>query len=225
LIGAEQSATGAVNRYEYHHHGDKKTWTDGNGNRSDYAFDLRLRVREIQRHGTVVSRFLRDAHGAVVAEQDGAGATLVATENGPHGLPVQKVLSGGEKYIFAYDEFGNCTDASSTKHDVKQESLRRYFFHLVPARVLEQRDGRGLRHGYDGSQNVEHSVYFERFCVEYRSLRNRRYRVFTPVGGYHDFYPMPNGEMVRRTPVATPANRPSLREFARRLALSPIGDE
>jgi len=203
LPAANRSATGAITRYEYHHHGEPKTWIDANGNRSDYAFDLRLRVGEIRRHGTVVSRFARDAHGAVTAKCDGAGRILVTTENGPHGLPIKRELASGEKYSFDYDPFGNPTNASSSEHEIKQEHLRRYFFNLVPARVRDQRDGRGVRHGYDGDYDVEHTVYFERFGVEYRRLRNGRHRVFTPCGGHHDFYPMPGGELVRENGNAT----------------------
>jgi RHS repeat-associated protein len=197
LVGAERSATGSVVRYEHAHFEEPRTWIDGNGSRSDYEFDPCHRVRAIRRHDTTVSRFRRDLHGAVVEKQSGDGKSLVAYENGPHGLPVVCTLASGEGYRFAYDDFGNCVDASSSVHECTQQHSHRYFFHPIPLRRLELRDGRGVRHGYDSSDRIEHTVYFERFCVEYRLLGNGRFRVFTPVGGYHDFYLTTGGQLVR----------------------------
>ena len=197
LLGAEQSALGAVKQYEYTHQETRRTWVDGNGNRTDYMFDLRHRSSEIHRQGALFESFVRDSHGTVIEAKDATGNALVTRQSGAQGLPVSTELVSGEKYTFNYDDFGNPKEASSSEHEVMRETLRRFFFHSLSHRLIEHRDGIGVRHGYDGSRRLLHTVYFERFCVEYRLLRSGKQRVFTPVGGYHDFSRSSGGEMVR----------------------------
>jgi RHS repeat-associated protein len=197
LLGAEKSPTGAVNQYAYNHRELRRTWIDGNGNRSDYSFDRAQRVSELAHQGAASTILKRDPSGAVVEKQSRDGVALVQHALGRHGLRIATLVPGHDEYSFDYDKFGNCTDASSGKHQVKREHLRRYFFHAIPYRSAERIDGKGIRHGYDSSREVEHSVYFERFAVEYRSLKNGRLRVFTPAGGTHDFYLALGGEHVR----------------------------
>lgn len=197
LLGAEKSPTGAVQRYAYNHREKRNQWVDGNGNCSDYVLDVCHRAIEMRHQGAAARRFVRLPTGAVVEERDAADEPIATHEIGGHGLRTSTALSSGEKYSFDYDEFGNCSEASSTRHEVTRAHLRRYFFHLIPYRTVEHRDGQGVRHGYTSGRLLEHSVYLERFAVEYRLLRSGKHRVFTPVGGFHDFYTTPGGEIVR----------------------------
>jgi RHS repeat-associated protein len=197
LLGAEKSPSGAVTQYTYNHREVRRTWIDANGNRSDYSFDLAQQVVEMRHDGAASRRLKRDIGGTVVEVQASDGSVLVKNEIGGHGLRTKSTLLGGEAYAFDYDAFGNCTEASNSEHQVKCRSLRRYFFHPVPARVIEHVDGKGIRHGYDSSQQLHHTVFFERFCIEYRLLGDGKLRVFTPGGAVHDFYTAQGGEQVR----------------------------
>jgi RHS repeat-associated protein len=197
LLGAEKSPVGTVQQYAYNHREIRKTWVDGNGNRSDYSLDQCQRVTEMHHEGAGAVQFLRQPTGAIIERRDRAGKTIAVHEVGKHGLPTSTKLASGQTYSFEYNQFGNCTVASSDEHEISRQHLRQYFFQLIPYRTIEHRDGTGVRHGYTSSRNIEHTVYFERFAVEYRSLRSGRHRVFTPNGKQHDFYVTENGAFVR----------------------------
>ncbi len=197
LLGADKAPSGRVRQYAYTHREKQRLWVDPNGHCSEYFFDPCHRPVIKRHHGLGTRILVRAPSGEIVEEQDDARKLLVARKFGTNGLPNAVKLSGGEVYEFEYDEVGNWIKASSSQHDVRAEHLRRYFFHPIACRLSETRDGVGVRHGYNGSHELEHSVYFEQFSVDYRTLGGGKRRVFTPVGGHHDFYVAPNGEQAR----------------------------
>jgi len=198
LLGAERTPSGSVRQYAHGHREIRRCWVDGNGNRGDYLFDLAQRVVEMRHQGAASTQFVRAPLGGAVLEKRGVSGKLLAkNEFGDHGLRTSTVLGSGQAFKFDYDAFGNCIDASSSEHQVQRQHFRKYFFHPIPYRVLEMRDGEGVRHGYDGSRELQHTVYLERFCVDYRVLQDGKLRVFTPDGTWHQFYSARGGEQVR----------------------------
>lgn len=184
LLSAETTPLGNTTRYEYTHREEWRALVDANGNRTEYARDLRHRIVEINRTGGPQRRYLYDAHDAIVEERDEHGNTLVRHETGQHGLYVSSELASGERYTYEYDHQGRFTQASSSRHDVAQRHLRGKL-------VSDSRDGNGVDHVYqphDEGLRLVHTTLFHRFCIGYEHRSQGELAVTSPDGARHVFW-------------------------------------
>ena len=181
LLASETTPLGHTTRFEYNHRQKWRAVVDANGNRTDYVHDPCHRLHEIHRYGELYRRYLYDVSGAVIEEQDGAGRTLVKHEVGPHGLHVSSVLASGELFTYDYDARGLFTEASSTKHEVRQ----RYHGQRL---ALDERDGKGVGHLYGPQLHVARTRYFKRFDVSYKYRDDATVRITTPDGAIHTIW-------------------------------------
>ncbi len=115
----------------------------------------------------------------MLEELDGNDVTLVKYAADDRGLHTSAALASGEKYTYAYDAYGNFTDASSTLHKVEQRHDERKL-------AADLRDGLGIEHEYDQA-GVRLSVFLQRFRIEYTS-DEKGFTVETPDGSQHRFW-------------------------------------
>lgn len=193
LTQAERSALGFVTHFGYTHHAERASIVDANGNRTDYLRDHCHRVRQVVHDGKVHLTYTYDEHGGIASEQDGDGAVLVRYTSNRQGLHASAKLVSGESYTYEYDSNGNCSNASSSRHEV-----RRSFYRNRQIKA-DLRDGLGTVHHYADTLTIRQTDYLGRFIVRYSRYDRRGQRIVTPDGKEHCFYRTEAGVFVRET--------------------------
>ena len=178
LVAAETDELGHTTRVEHTLHEQVAAIVDAGGSRSDYRYDHRDRLVEVRRHGAVRERYEFDRGDRLVRKYDGAGKLLLSGTVGKNGLHKSLVLASGERYRFAYDRWGQPTEASSltARVELRHDAARR--------RLLDKRGGRGIEHVYERGR-LRRSVAFDRFVVAYHDEPDGSVRIETPDGGTH----------------------------------------
>jgi YD repeat-containing protein len=161
---------------------------DPNGNRTDYLRNAQQDIIEIVQNGKAFLRYKHTVGGTVLEVLDGNDVTLVAYTTDNRGFHASATLASGESYTYAYDDFGNFTDASSSIHKVEQQYVGR-------RRIGDWRDGVGIEHDFERA-GVMLSVFFERFRIEYLNETDGVV-VRTPDGTQHRFWRESDGTLAR----------------------------
>jgi RHS repeat-associated protein len=134
--------------------------TDPGGAKSEYAYDLKDRPVRVYRHGVLKEEYVYDLADNLVEKRDGNGNVLLRLEVGPRNLTTVRRLASGETHSFAYDERGRytraATDTTETLFDHDGEGRR----------VLDERDGKGVRHRFD-YLGLEQTTVLGKFVTRY----------------------------------------------------------
>ncbi|KWN80057.1 hypothetical protein WM24_25040 [Burkholderia ubonensis] len=175
---AETDPLGNRVQYCYDSKEQVEAIVDANGNESRYAYDYRGRIKSVVRHGAVRETYEYDSGDRVTGKSDGDGNVLLRLEIGEHGLPVKRTLASGETHIYAYDQRGNVTKASTEEFDIAIEHDAGG--HLVG----DKRDGAGMARHFTASGSVC-TTYFDRFVVCHEPISVGETSIHTPTGAVH----------------------------------------
>ncbi|WP_438007093.1 RHS repeat-associated core domain-containing protein [Sorangium sp. So ce321] len=178
LIGAIIDPLGNRTCVDYTAHERVARIVDPGGSESRYDYDLKDRLVRVVRHGVVREEYSYDAGDRLVEKRDAAGEVLVRCVIGDDSLPSEYTLTSGEVFRYGYDERGEVTRASTRDVEVHRR------FDAGRRLVFDERDGRGVRHGYSGD-TLEHTTYLGRFTVFYRTEPDGSSWIESPVGGEH----------------------------------------
>ena len=165
---------GNTTRYRYTPRQKVAAIVDPVGNESEYAHDYKDRLIQVKRHGVIRENYRYDIGDRLIEKRDGEDNPLLTLEIGANGLQSKRVLASGEEHRFAYDRYGNITEASTSESRVLIGYRER-------RRVSDLRDGRGVEHCYE-DQRLASTTYFGRFTVRYEILGPGDALVHTPAG-------------------------------------------
>jgi RHS repeat-associated protein len=184
--------TGAKVAYSYTTEGEVACFTDAAGNRSEYTYDLKDRLIEIRRQGSVRDRYTRDAAGNLLAKHASDGRLLLQFEIGPGNLPTKRVLSSGDEHKFDYDDSGRHLLAATKKDAVE------FAYDDLGNCVLEMRNGRGVEHRFFNGRCPGESVFFEQYIARYNHDKEGKLTITDPGGKSHDIRFHGHGLIERR---------------------------
>ena len=153
---------GNTTRYRYTPRQKVAAIVDPMGNESEYAYDYKDRLIQVKRHGVIREKYRYDIGDRLIEKRDGEDNPLLTLEIGANGLQSKRVLASGGEHRFAYDRYGNITEASTSESRVLIGYQER-------RRVSDLRDGRGVEHRYE-DQRLASTTYFGRFTVRYEIL-------------------------------------------------------
>jgi RHS repeat-associated protein len=152
---------------------------DPAGVRSAYVYDLKGRLSEFWYEGARVEGYRYDAADNLIAKLDHAGQPVVSVEIGPKNLKTVRRLASGETHRFTYTERGYyagvATDDISVKFDYDQYS----------SRTLDERDGRGVEHLFDGPRSLTQTTVLKRFTTLYQWSSDTALDIHDPGGRTH----------------------------------------
>jgi len=164
---------------------------DPGGTVSEYGYDLKDRLTEVRRHAAVKERYGYDPANNLVEKRDGQGNLLLSIEIGPGNLKTARRLASGENHYFKYDERGRYVEVST------DEFANGFAYDDVGNRVLDQRDGRGVAHRFDGL-HLSETVVLDRFVVRYEHGAGGKLTLIDPGGARHVIAPEGEGG-IRKT--------------------------
>ncbi len=152
---------------------------DASGTRTDYVRDLKDQVTELWRHDRMRERYLRDAAGHLIQKRGAAEEVLLDIERDPAGRVLTRELASGDTHTLRWDGRGRLVEAN-TRH-----FKCRFAYDARDRRVLDERDGKGVRQRFGGSRLASTTV-LERFVTEYHELDGGKVTVVVdPAGGTH----------------------------------------
>ncbi|MBZ0118130.1 MAG: DUF6531 domain-containing protein [Sandaracinaceae bacterium] len=169
---------GHVTQYDYTQTAELREVIDAAGNRIHYEYDLKDRITAIGRNRLIHDRYEYDGSDNLIAKYDGNGRLLLAREHDSKGRLVKRELTSGDTHEFERDEDGWVTRAKTHLHDT------RFAWDTWKRKILDQRDGKGVRHRFAGEHLVETTV-FGRFRTEYHALEGGTIVVVDPTGATH----------------------------------------
>jgi RHS repeat-associated protein len=189
LCIARSDPMGGRTQYRYTRREKIAAIVDPGGAESKYVYDCKDRLTHVKRHGVLRESYRYDEGDRLIEKLDGEGKPLLRLEIGPNGLQNKRVLASGEEHIFAYDPYGNMTEASTTKAKVLiGQAARR--------RVSDTRNGRGVVHDWVDGQ-LAATTYFGRFTVRYEELEPGDTLIHLPVGRPHRVTVAADGSCLR----------------------------
>jgi RHS repeat-associated protein len=160
--------------------------TDPGGTVTEYGYDLRDQLAEVREMGRLVESYRRDPAGNIIEKTDASGRSLVAWEVGPGNLDKAQILGSGEKHLFVYNATGRLIKTQAPTGTVT-------FAYDDDGKLLsDQRDGMGVVHEFALKRLVA-TTYFEKFKVNYQTLKNGDLLVQDPSGAEHRFQFGPTG--------------------------------
>jgi RHS repeat-associated protein len=162
---------------------------DANGNKSSYTYDHKDRITSVTRHGALRETYSYDIGDRLSEKRDANGDVLLRFQVGSNGLHSRRILTSGDTHYFEYDERGRFTSASTEHYDVRMRHNR------LGQRTLDKRDGLGITRDHRGTQ-LANSTYFERFAVEYQSMRDGEMHIRTPDGSRHRIQRVHDGRIL-----------------------------
>jgi RHS repeat-associated protein len=174
LIGAEVDPLGHRTDYDYTMRSEIARIVDPGGSESRYEYDLKDRLVRVLHEGVVHSEYSYDINDGLTEKRDGAGDVLLRIANGANGVMSGCNLASGETFRYGYDERGRVTRASTDTAEVSRR------FDALGRLVLDERDGRGVRHDFD-LLDLRATTYFGRFTVSYRRAGDGSLVIETPV--------------------------------------------
>jgi RHS repeat-associated protein len=177
---------GSEVRMSYTTSGEVASFQDAAGTLSEYRYDLKDKLIEVRRHGVVRDIYRRDAAGNLVGKCASDGRELLRIEIGPGNLLAKRVLASGDEHSFIYDQCGRPTIAATSRDEIRLDYDR------AGARLLEQRNGKGVAVHFARRHAPAEMVYFERFAVKY-ARSGRRLAIIDPGGAKHELHIMPHG--------------------------------
>jgi RHS repeat-associated protein len=164
---------------------------DPAGVQSAYIYDLKGRLSEFWYDGVLVEGYRYDASDNLVAKLDRTGRPVVSTEIGPKNLKTVRRLASGETHRFAYTERGYYAGASADEVSVK------FDYDQFSNRTLDERDGRGVEHLFDGPRSLARTTVLKRFTTQYRWLSSGTLNIRDPGGRTHQIYFLGGGVVAR----------------------------
>ena len=183
---------GAVIRFSHTTNGDVASFIDAGGARSEYLYDLKGHLVQVNRHGVVRETYTRDAVGNLLAKHASNGRELLRFEIGPGNLPISRTLASGDKHSFQYDQSGRDLVAGTKKDRIE------FAYDAFGNRVMEKRNGLGVSHHFQGWQKPTESIVFDRFAVYYEWTSDDTLVVIDPGGESHQIRFFPHGLVERR---------------------------
>jgi RHS repeat-associated protein len=168
--------TGATTRYTYTATTRLASVTDPGGTRSEYTFDLKDRLVEVRRNGEVRDRYGYDAAMNMVEKIDGNGDWLLRLEVGAEGVRTARHLASGGTHRFEYDELGRYAKVATDDFEVA------FAYDEFGHRVADQRDGRGVEHGFAAPGSLERTTVLGRFVIGYEREEDGTLVVTDPTG-------------------------------------------
>ncbi|MGK3988993.1 RHS repeat-associated core domain-containing protein [Sorangium sp. So ce136] len=176
LVAAKLDPLGRRTDYDYTAHSEIARIVDPGGGESRYEYDHKDRLIRVVRHGVVLEEYAYNLADQLIEKRDGAGNVLLQRTIGANGLPAERRLASGEVYRYAHDDSGRVTRTSLDGVEVRRE------FDWRGRLLVDERDGRGVKHRFAGDHLVE-TTYFDRFTVTYRRAPDGTLTIEAPVGG------------------------------------------
>jgi len=173
----EEDPNGHVSEFRYTDTAEMAAFIDPEGNAVTYEYDLKDRMTAVLRNGVVVDRYEYDRSDDFVRKRDGSGELLLEREYDARKRLVRRVLASGDVHAFGYDERGNYLAAKSDAGAVT------FAVDGGDRRVLDQRDGKGVRRRFSGDGLAQVEVLG--FRTRYRRVGSRDWVVVDPTGGEH----------------------------------------
>lgn len=170
---------GAEVSFSYTASGNVASCTDAGGTRSEYRYDFNDHRVEVKRHGSVRETYERDAFGNLLSKRGGDGRILLTFEIGPGNLPTKRTLASGDEHVFQYDKSGRHLVAATKKDFVE------FAYDSFGNRVLDHRNGKGVRLKFEGWRKPTEWVYFGRFPVNYARHTDDLFVICDPGGKSH----------------------------------------
>jgi RHS repeat-associated protein len=170
---------GAKVTFSHTSEGEVASCTDAGGTRSDYRYDFNGHLIEVKRHGAVRDRYTRDAVGKLLAKYAGDGRELLRIELGHGNLRTKVSLASGDEHTFEYDTSGRYLSVATKK------DLVEFAYDSFGNRVVEKRNGRGVRHSFAGPLKLIESCFFDRFIVRHRRTEKNGVIITDPGGKSH----------------------------------------
>jgi RHS repeat-associated protein len=187
---SETDPLGNQIQYRYDQKEQIESIVDANGNQSGYTYDYRGRVKSVLRHDTLRELYEYDADDHVTRKTDSHGNTLIQLEIGECGLPVKRTLASGETHLYAYDQRGKITKASTEIFDIAIK------YDLNGRLISDMRDGIGIvRHTANGSR---YTKYLDRFVVRREAISEGEISFHTPTGAMHRILRDKSGRLLLR---------------------------
>ena len=153
--------------------------SDPGGTTSEYVYDLKDRLIQVRRGGTLKEEYRYDKADNLIEKRDSKGKPLLTFEIGPHNLKAVRHLSSGEIHRFAYDKGGRFAELAT------KESRVRFGYDIFGNRTVDERDGLGVKHEFLGPRQLVSSTVLDRFTVNYRRLPDGTVVITDPGGGQH----------------------------------------
>lgn len=175
-VSAEIDPLGHCTEYDYTMRSEIARVVDPGGSVSRYEYDLKDRLVRVVRHGVVHDEYSYDEGDCLIEKRDGAGNVLLRRTHGENGLPAERRLASGEVYRYEHNERGQVTRAYTEEVDVRRGFDRRGRL------IRDERDGRGVRHRFEGD-DLRETTYFGRFTVAYEATADGSLAIRAPVGG------------------------------------------
>jgi RHS repeat-associated protein len=167
---------GNITEYSYTRSDQIASVTDPEGTCSDYRYDHKDRLIEVRRHGRVRERYSYDSADNLVQKVDGENTRLLTLTIAPGNLLKQRILASGDIQNFEYAKDGRLAKAEN------RSGVTRYTYDLADRRVSDERDGKGVRHRFEGDRLAETTV-FGRFTTQYAWTESGMTVVIDPGAG------------------------------------------
>ncbi len=126
----------------------------------------------------------------LIEKRNGKGETLLTFEIGPGNLKKVRRLASGENHYFEYDRRGRYLRVATDDLEV------RFAYDSHRNRTQDLRDGRGVRHRFEGKQLVE-TTFLDAFSTRYRHEPGGALTIRDPGGMEHQVRLLEHGLVVR----------------------------
>ncbi len=169
---------GGVTEYGYAAHEHIANVVDPGGTRSEYEYDAKDRLIAVRRHGRIREQYVYDAADNLIEKRDERGRPLLTFAIGPGNLMKQRQLASGGVQDFEYTTDGRLARAKN------EAGCATFEYSAFGQRTADERDGRGVRHRFAGSQVVE-TVLLGKFATRYLRVNATTVIVVDPAGESH----------------------------------------
>ena len=149
----------ATLRWTHTHAGKVATFIDAGGTKTEFRRDLNDRLVEVRRDGVVRDHYELDPAGNLLAKRTAGGRELLRQQIGPLNLPLEVLLSSGDRHSFKYDERGRCIAAQTMSDHLS------FAYDENGHRVRDMRNDEGVEHDYRGGNWPVKTVLFGHFTL------------------------------------------------------------
>ena len=182
---------GSATEYSYTASEEVASVKDPGGCVSEYRYDLKDRLIEVRRDGAVREQYVYDAGDGLLEKRDASGTPLIAYQLAPSGAVLERRLATGEVHTLEYDDRGRFLAAATSQHRTE------FAYDVAGNRVLDARNGLGVRHRFDGIGRLMQTTVLGRFPVRY--VRGPGWiKVTDPTGATHTIELLGHGLIQRR---------------------------
>lgn len=180
LFGKEENPLGHEVRLDYTHCEEIRQVKDALDNTSEYKYDLKDRLLEVWRNGSLKEQYRYDSADNLIEKLDAEGNILLEIKIGANNLIEERKLASGESQHFEYDQKGRYVGLQTDQSSVKMA------YDGWGNRILDQRDGLGVRHEFRGKR-ISKSTLFDKFITRYTYRSDGGVSIEDPGGQVHHF--------------------------------------